>query len=92
MAVRYEGRWYYCLFQLGGGEDGELAKCLRGAVSVLQPKEQYLSQLRKTGGRMNFYVGWTVGERGEVFDACLLSDIAQLGIDLGIEPFRGRQA
>lgn len=82
----------YCVFQLGGGEDGKLAKCLRDAVSILQPKSQYLGWLRETGGRMNFYVSWTVGDRGEVFDTSLLSDIAQLGIDLGIEPFRVPQA
>ncbi|MEW9806507.1 hypothetical protein [Mesorhizobium marinum] len=81
----------YCLFRLGGGNDGKLAKCLRDAVKILQPKRQYLDWLRETGGRMNFYVGWTVGERGEVFDTRLLSEIAQLGIDLGIEPFRVRQ-
>ncbi|MFK8252414.1 hypothetical protein [Ancylobacter terrae] len=81
----------YCLFWLGDGNDGELAKCLSDAVKVLQPKRQYLDWLRETGGRMNFYVGWTVGERGEVFNTRLLSEIAQLGIDLGIEPLRVRQ-
>lgn len=78
----------YCLFRLGDGSDGESAKCLGDAVKILRPKGQYLDWLRETGGRLNFYVGWTVGERGEVFDARLLSEIAQLGIDLGIEPFR----
>jgi hypothetical protein len=81
----------YCLFRLGDGNDGELAKCLGDAVKILQPKRHYLHWLRETGGRMNFYVGWTVGERGEIFDTRLLSEIAQLGIDLGIEPFRVRQ-
>ncbi len=81
----------YCLFRLGGGNDGELANCLRDAVRTLQPAAQYLDWLRETGGKMNFYVGWTVGSHGEVFDTRLLAEIAQLGIDLGIEPFRVRQ-
>lgn len=81
----------YCLFRLGGGKDGELAKCLRDAVSALQLKRHYLGDLRESGGRMTFYVGWVVGDRGEVFDARLLQDIAELGIDLGIEPFRVEQ-
>ena len=63
----------------------------QGRREILQPRRQYLNWLGKTGGRMNSYAGWTVGERGEVFDTRLLSEIAQLGIDLGIEPFRFRQ-
>ena len=81
----------YCVFRMGSGDDGALANCLWDAVRLLQPRRQYLNWLRDTGGRMNFYVGWTVGERGEVFDTSLLSEIALLGIELGIEPFRVRQ-
>lgn len=81
----------YCLFQLGRGEDGQLAKCLWNAVRILKPKKRYLHVLRETGGRTNFYVSWTVGDRGDVFDTRLLSEIVDLGIDLGIEPFRVRQ-
>lgn len=86
-----QNRETYCLFLLGSGKDGELAECLRGAVNILHPKRQYLRWLRDTDGGLNFYVGWVVGERGEVFDATLLNDIAELGIDLGIEPFRVKQ-
>ena len=51
-----------------------------------------LSGLAARNRRPNeFLLGWTIGERGEVFDTRLLSEIAQLGIDLGIEPFRVRQ-
>jgi len=88
-----EGNYHetYCLFHLGDGEDGELAKCLRDAVSNLQSKRRYLNYLRETGGRMNLYIGWVVGARGEVFDSRLLFDIADLGFELGIEPFRVKQ-
>lgn len=79
------------MFQLGRGEDGELARCLSGAVALLKPKKTYLERLRETGGSINFYIGWMVGSRGEVFDTHLLHEIADLGIDLGIEPFRVRQ-
>lgn len=82
----------YCLFLLGSGKDGELAECLRRAVNVLQPKGEHLEWITDTGGSLNLYVGWVVGDRGEVFDARLLNDIAQLGIDLGIEPFRAKQS
>ncbi|RYD20906.1 MAG: hypothetical protein EOP69_01615 [Spirochaetia bacterium] len=78
----------YCAFDLGAGDDGELAERLRGAVAVLSPKQDFLDSLRATGGTLNF-ITWTVGERGEMFDCALLSDLASLGIDLGIEPVRG---
>jgi hypothetical protein len=78
----------YCAFDLGAGGDGELAERLRGAVAMLSPKRDYLLSLRATGGTLNFFVTWTVGERGEMFDCALLSDLASLGIDLGIEPVR----
>jgi hypothetical protein len=76
----------YCVFEIGGGEDGELAECLREAVSELEDVRLLIEELRSTGGSSNFYVSWTAGERGEVFDVSLLSSIAALGIDLGIEP------
>lgn len=76
----------YCAFHIGRGEDGELARLLGKAVAELEGVRTLFRDLRETGGSINFYVTWTAGEHGEVFDAALLSNIAQLGIDLGIEP------
>lgn len=76
----------YCAFDIGRGDDGELARILRRAVVDLDGAKSLFRELRETGGSINFFVTWTAGERGEVFDAALLSSIAQLGIDLGIEP------
>jgi hypothetical protein len=76
----------YCAFDLGTGDDGELAERLRGVVATLLPKRAFLLDLRATGGSLNLFITWTVGERGEMFDCALLSDLADLGIDLGIEP------
>lgn len=76
----------YCAFDLGAGDDGELAAHLRGQVAVLLPKRDFLLGLRATGGSLNLFITWTVGERGEVFDCALLSDLVSLGIDLGIQP------
>ncbi|WP_156382227.1 MULTISPECIES: hypothetical protein [unclassified Aureimonas] len=76
----------YCLFDLGAGNDGELAERLQAIVAALIPRRDFLLGLRATGGSINFYITWTVGERGEMFDCSLLSDLVGLGIDLGIEP------
>lgn len=76
----------YCSFYLGGGEDGELANFLRDAIARLEQAAAFIADLRRTGGRLNFFVSWSVGDRGEVFDVELLGDMARLGIDLGIDP------
>ncbi|HEX2811489.1 MAG TPA: hypothetical protein VHO04_02305 [Sphingopyxis sp.] len=78
----------YCAFDLGAGDDGELAERLRAIVATLVPKQDFLLGLRATGGSINLFITWTVGERGEMFDCSLLSGLARLGIDLGIEPVR----
>lgn len=79
----------YCAFNIGGGEDGELAFCLRRAVDELKGSQSFFHELRSTGGSLNFLVSWWTGERGENFNVALLADMAELGIDLGIEPLSG---
>ncbi|HUD95370.1 hypothetical protein [Sphingobium sp.] len=81
----------YCVFDLGSGDDGALAEFLREAVKRLEHAAAFIGELRETGGELNFYVSWTLGERGELFDVELLANMARLGIDLGIEPVRVKQ-
>lgn len=76
----------YCVFDLGSGDDGELADFLRQTLTKLEHAAEFISELRRTGGKLNFYVTWSPNERGEVFDVELLAAMARLGIDLGIEP------
>jgi hypothetical protein len=76
----------YCVFDVSRGDDGELAACLREAVTKFEAAKAFFQHIRATGGRINFYVTWRTGERGEVFDIGLLSRMAEVGIDLGIEP------
>lgn len=76
----------YCVFDLGAGSDGELADFLRQAVHRLEHAAIFIGGLRQTGGKLNFFVSWSPGERGEVFDVELLTDMARLGIDLGMLP------
>lgn len=81
----------YCVFDLGSGDDGALADLLREVLKGLEHAAAFIGELRDTGGKLNFYVFWTLGERGELFDAALLADMARLGIDLGIEPVKDKQ-
>lgn len=76
----------YCVFDLGDGSDGQLADFLRQALGKLEHAASFIGELRQSGGKLNFFVSWSPGERGEVFDVELLAAMAGLGIDLGIEP------
>ncbi|WP_267389732.1 hypothetical protein [Sphingomonas sp. GC_Shp_3] len=76
----------YCLFNLGEGEDGELASFLRRTLVELEQVATFISDLRGTGGQVSYYVSWYPGDHGEVFDVELLAGMARLKIDLGIEP------
>jgi hypothetical protein len=76
----------YCVFPLGGGDDGELADFLRVALRKLEQVATFISEIRRTGGKLNLFVSWSVGDRGEVFDVELLAQMARIGVDLGIDP------
>ena len=76
----------YCVFDLGDRSDGELATFLREALGKLEHAAGFIGELRRTGGKLNFFISWYPGERGEVFEVKLLAAMARLGIDLGIEP------
>ncbi|MDF2638242.1 MAG: hypothetical protein K0R64_1226 [Novosphingobium lindaniclasticum] len=86
--TRLDGKYResYCFFQLGGSDDGELANFLAAALQKLESQAAFINHLRGSGGKVSFFVSWTPGDRGEVFDVQLLADMARLGIDLGIEP------
>ena len=76
----------HCVFDLGEGSDGELANFLRRTIGELEHAAAFIGELRRTGGKLNFFISWSPGERGEIFDVELLAAIARLGIDLGVEP------
>lgn len=86
--TRLDGKYResYCVFRLGGSDDGELANFLAATLQKLESQAAFINHLRGSGGKVSFFVSWTPGGRGEVFDVQLLADMARLGINLGIEP------
>lgn len=76
----------YCVFDLGEGEDGELAAFLRLTLAELEHAAAFIGDVRRTGGKVSYYVSWSPGDHGETFSVDLIADMARLGIDLGIEP------
>lgn len=75
----------YCTFDLGSGKDGEVARCLRSALSHLKQHKDFLRRMNSDGGSLRFYVFWHPnGDTGEVFPTSMLKDKGDLGIELGI--------
>lgn len=78
----------YCSLKIAQGDDGELTACLSRAVAVIQANGRHWEELRRTGGRLNFYVFWYPnGDTGAVLGAGLLGQMAALGIDLGLNVY-----
>jgi hypothetical protein len=81
----------YCTFEIGRGDDGELAKCLSTAVDNFQAQSEFLREIRAAGGSLMFYAFWYPnGDTGEVFATDLLRKMADIGIDLGINVYDDR--
>lgn len=65
-----------------------LGVALHRACRMLQPYAGFVRQIVSTGGRLEFFVGWFSGRNsGEVFSHSLLSDIAELHIDLALDVY-----
>lgn len=81
----------YCSFRLARPDDGELARCLSEIMDVLESRRGYLEEISRTGGRLNIFVFWrSGGDTGETFSADLLSRLASLNVDLGINVYDDR--
>jgi hypothetical protein len=65
----------------------DLPGALTAALESLLPNRAFFQQIRATGGRVEFFVGWFF-ERpnvGEVLESRLLGRMAELGIDLSLD-------
>ncbi|MEN3749495.1 DUF4279 domain-containing protein [Sphingomonas sp. HF-S3] len=86
--IPLEGRYResYCVFDLEDGGGRELSRYLADVLTTLESSTEFIRQLRDTGGKVSFYIIWERGDgRGDSFDVPLLSTMARIGIDLGIQ-------
>ncbi len=75
----------YCAFEMGEGDDGELALCLERAVTLLSKHRDFLRRINASGGMAEFFITWEpAGDTGQTFDADLIGAMADLRISLGI--------
>ncbi len=75
----------YCSFDVGEGEDGNLAQCLNVELDEIEKCAPFLNGFRSTGGKLEFFCFWhSDGDTGEIFEPQLLARMAALEIALGI--------
>lgn len=75
--------WSYTLEQQS---DMRLADCLETFTTSLEPYQDFLTGLRSTGGKCEYFIGWFSGPNsGEVLNYQLLSKLSRLQIDLALD-------
>jgi hypothetical protein len=73
---------------LSAEEGVALSRSLRRVCDQLKHHADFLSGIRRTGGRVELFVGWFSGfNSGDVFDHQLLRDLGRLGIDLALDVY-----
>lgn len=76
----------YWSYTFGESRDMRLADSLESFSLALQPFKEFLLQIRSTGGKCEYFVGWfSDANSGEIFTFQLLSKITDLQIDLSLD-------
>jgi hypothetical protein len=64
----------------------DLARFIADQTRRLTAHVDFLGEIKRTGGRIEFFIGWFVdGNVGEVFESALLAQLGALGIDLAFD-------
>ncbi|MBI4425454.1 MAG: hypothetical protein HY554_17115 [Elusimicrobia bacterium] len=81
----YDASYWSC--ELARPRSMGLADLLRKSVAELESCADFLKRLRATGGSAGFLIGWLAGSSaGTLLDSLLLSKLAELQLDLFLEP------
>ena len=63
-----------------------LAAALSELVERFSLRKSFFVKIRDEGGRVEFYVSWDIdGNRGDEFDATLLTKLGELGVNLSLD-------
>jgi hypothetical protein len=83
---RYESS--YWVYPISQKSDEDLTDLLEDFTVGLEPHRDFLLDLRATGGRLEYFIGWFSGKNsGTVFEYDLLSKIASLQIDISLDVY-----
>lgn len=75
----------YCSFRFDTPENIGLADFLSQCNKTLGVHKDFFRQVRSTGGSLEYLIGWfSEGDSGELFRSELLSELANLQIDLAL--------
>ncbi|MEB0162599.1 hypothetical protein QN360_06725 [Glaciimonas sp. CA11.2] len=78
----------YCSFPLLHRSDEGLHEFLDRIVDSLIPSKDLFSEIRLTGGRAAFFIGWySIGNTADVFSYALLNKLGGLQIDLEMDVY-----
>lgn len=74
----------YCCFELAQSASQDLSAVLKSTNEELTRSAELVKEIVDTGGRIEYYISFSVGA-GFEFDNALISDISALKIGLSIE-------
>lgn len=78
----------YCVFRFDVPADVSLADFIKAKNASLLARRDFLVDLRKSGGTVEYFVGWYSGANsGELFDWQLLKELADLRVDLALDVY-----
>lgn len=78
----------YCSCRLSPSDDQELLDTLKGYNEIFKPHKELFHQIRATGGRIEYFIGWYInGNAGEIFDLDLFVSLIDLGIEIALDVY-----
>ena len=78
----------YWSHELARPDQQSLAECLEAFTTRLEPHRQFLNDLRSSGGRCEFFIGWFADRgSGELLGHNLLGKLSALGVDLALDVY-----
>ena len=84
LSGRYERS--YCCFRIKHSRSIEMIDLIKAFNKTLGKKRSFLKSFRKSGGSLEYFIGWFLREPdGEIFDVKLIEQLSQLGIRLAFD-------
>jgi len=78
----------YCTYPIGKNDGEDLSELLERAADELMPHKSLFDEVRDSGGKAEFFIGWfTSGNSGDVFTYELLRKLGELSIDLSFDVY-----
>lgn len=78
----------FCVFELDQNTGEKLSEMMDRMCNSLLPYQDLFRNIRDTGGRVEFYIGWfSVGNTRDAISCDLFRKLGQLGIELSFDVY-----